>query len=154
MKIKKITFQRAYKLTEAYINPLKGYVGLYFIYTENLLIPYPFSECKLIYIGKSDSKQYSIGKRLRDHLSGSGNLAVHNYARDYKICFTYLNFEIFKSFWRKSIEELENYFINDFLEKFGCYPLCNNRSSFEVGRQTSHVQLEIDWDFFSPKTVH
>lgn len=153
MEIKKITFQRAYELTAAYINPLKGYIGLYFIYTDNLLIPYPFKKSKLIYIGKSDSKQYSIGRRLKDHLAGSGNVAVHNYARDYQISFTYLNFEIFKSFWRKSIEELENYFISDFLEKFGCYPVCNNRSSFEVGRSTSEVQLKIDWDFFSSKTA-
>jgi len=149
MERKKITFHRNYDLAEMYIKTLKGYIGLYFIYMDDLLIPYPFRKSKLIYIGKSDSKQYSIGKRLRDHLSGSGNIAVSNYVKDYQVSFTYLNFEIFKSFWKKSIEELENYFINDFLEKFGCYPICNNRSSFELGRVPSEVQLEIDWSFFS-----
>lgn len=149
MESKKITFPRPYKLTGAAINPLRGYVGLYLIYLDELFIPYPFKESKLIYIGKSDSKQYSIGKRLKDHMSGSGNPAVYNYAKNYPTSFTYLNFEIFKPFWKKSIEELENTFISDFLTKFGSYPICNNKASFEEIRFGYEVQLEIDWDFFS-----
>jgi len=149
METKRVTFSRAYKLTDATINPLKGYVGLYLIYLDNLAIPYPFRESRLIYIGKSDSKQYSIGRRLKDHISGAGNPGVYNYAQKYQLSFTYVNFELVKPFWKNSIEDLENYFINDFLKKFGNYPICNNRSSFEETRLPPEIQLEIDWDFFS-----
>jgi hypothetical protein len=150
MEIKRITFSRAYRLTDAAINPLKGYIGLYLIYLGNLAIPYPFKESRLIYIGKSDSKQYSIGRRLKDHISGAGNPGIYNYAQKYELSFTYVNFELVKSFWKSSIEGLENYFINDFLKRFGNYPICNNKSSIEETRTTSQVQLDIDWDFFSP----
>ncbi|NVL89551.1 MAG: hypothetical protein HWN69_00955 [Desulfobacterales bacterium] len=153
MKTKKITFPRSYKLTPIAINPLKGYIGLYLIYTDEIEIPYPFGQSRLIYIGKSDSKQYSIGGRLKDHISGVGNPAVFNYAQNYPVSFTYLNFEIVKSFWKKSIEELENYFINDFLKIFGCYPICNNRSSFEEIQPPTDIELDINWSFFSPLVV-
>ena len=84
MKIetKKIKFARSYKLTATAVNPLKGYVGLYLIYLDNLRIPYPFNESRVIYIEKSDSKQYNIGGRLKDHMTGSGNTAVYNYAKN------------------------------------------------------------------------
>jgi hypothetical protein len=150
METKRIKFSRAYKLTDVAINPLKGYIGLYLIYLEDLSISYPFKESTLIYIGKSDSKQYSIGRRLKDHMSGSGNPGVYNYAKKYSLSFTYVNLELVKAFWKNSIEDLENYFINDFLKKFGNYPMCNNKSSFEETRIPTDIQLEIDWDFFSP----
>jgi hypothetical protein len=150
METKRITFSRSYKLTETAINPLKGYVGLYLIYLDDLSIPYPFKGSKLIYIGKSDSRQYSIGKRLKDHMSGAGNPGVYNYAKKYSLSFTYVNFELVKPFWKNSIEDLENHFINDFLRQFGNYPICNNKSSFQETRLPNEVQLEIDWDFFSP----
>jgi len=150
METKRITFSRSYKLTETAINPLKGYVGLYLIYLDDLSIPYPFKRSKLMYIGKSDSRQYSIGKRLKDHMSGAGNPGVYNYAQKYPLSFTYVNFELVKPFWKNSIEDLENHFINDFLRQFGNYPICNNKSSFEETRLPNEVQLEIDWDFFSP----
>lgn len=150
METKKISFSRSYKLTSTTVKPLKGYVGLYLIYSDELSIPYPFKESSLIYIGKSDSKQSSIGKRLMDHLSGLGNPAVHNYAQTNPTSFTYLNFELFRSFWKSSIEDLENYFINDFFRNFGCYPVCNNKSSLENQKQLlSEVRLEIDWGFFT-----
>jgi hypothetical protein len=150
METKRIKFSRAYKLTDVAINPLKGYIGLYLIYLEDLSISYPFKESTLIYIGKSDSKQYSIGRRLKDHMSGSGNPGVYNYAKKYSLSFTYVNFELVKPFWKNSIEDLENHFINDFLKQFGNYPICNNKSSFEESRIPMDIQLEIDWDFFSP----
>jgi hypothetical protein len=148
IETKKIKFPRSYKLTATAINPLKGYVGLYLIYLDKLRIPYPFNESRLIYIGKSDSKQYSIGGRLKNHMTGSGNPAVYNYAQKYPVSFTYLDFDIVKSFWNKSIEDLENYFINDFLKTFGSYPICNNKSSFEEIKPPTDIQLEINWDFF------
>jgi hypothetical protein len=153
MDTRKITFSRAYKLTDAAINPLKGYIGLYLIYLDNLAIPYPFKGSRLIYIGKSDSKQYSIGRRLKDHVSGAGNPGVHNYAQKHQLSFTYVNFELVKPFWKNSIEDLENYFINDFLKRFGNYPICNNRSSFEEMALPMEIQLEIDWGFFSPQAA-
>lgn len=149
METKRITFSRAYNFAEVTINPLKGYVGIYLIYLDRLTIPYPFKESRLIYIGKSDSKQYSIGRRLKDHLSGLGNPGVFNYLKQYSLCFTYVNFELVKPFWEKSIEDLETYFINDFLRQFGNYPICNNKSSFEATRIPAEVRLEIDWAFFS-----
>ena len=153
MDTRKITFPRAYKLTDAAINPLKGYIGLYLIYLDNLAIPYPFKESRLIYIGKSDSKQYSIGRRLKDHVSGAGNPGVHNYAQEHQLSFTYVNFELVKPFWKNSIEDLENYFINDFLKKFGNYPICNNKSSFEEMALPMEIRLEIDWGFFSAQAA-
>ena len=153
METKRVTFSRAYKLTDAAINPLKGYIGLYLIYLDNLAIPYPFRESRLIYIGKSDSKQYSIGRRLKDHMSGAGNPGVYNYTQKYQLSFTYVNFELVKPFWKNSIEDLENYFINDFLKKFGNYPICNNKSSFEEITLPAEIHLEIDWSFFSPQTT-
>jgi hypothetical protein len=82
-------------------------------------------------------------------MSGSGNLGVYNYAKIYSLSFTYVNFELVKPFWKNSIEDLENHFINDFLKQFGNYPICNNKSSFEETRIPVDIQLEIDWDFFS-----
>lgn len=65
-----ITFPQDYSLDEASIKLLQGAVGLYFIRLTNLRIAYPFLESGLIYIGMSESRHNSIGRRLRAHLTG------------------------------------------------------------------------------------
>jgi len=149
MEKKKVKFSRSYELNKTSVKPLKGYIGLYLIYLDKTFIQYPFKDSRLIYIGKSDSKDSSIGKRLLDHVSGAGNPAIYNYSRKNRVNFTYLNFELFKRFWSKSIEDLENYFINDFFKNFGCYPICNNKSSDQTDNALEQgIQLEINWNFF------
>ena len=43
------------------IKPLAGLVGLYFIFTTDCEIQYPFKKSKLLYIGMSEKKTNSIG---------------------------------------------------------------------------------------------
>ncbi len=45
------------------IKPLIHLVGLYFIFTKNTQIQYPFKKSRLIYIGMSEKKTNSIGSR-------------------------------------------------------------------------------------------
>ena len=78
-------------------------------------------------------KTNSIGKRLSGHYDGtSGNEGLLNYRKTDGLYFTYLNFEMLKKTWGYRIEDLESYFILDFMDKYGVYPLCNNKSGFEI----------------------
>ena len=59
------------------IKPLAGLVGLYFIFTTDCEIQYPFKKSKLLYIGMSEKKTNSIGSRLTGHFEGkSKNLGL------------------------------------------------------------------------------
>ena len=112
----------------ANIKPLGGIVGLYFIFTQSTLIQYPFNTSSLLYIGMSEKKTNSIGSRLLGHFEGtSKNIGLINYRKEAPLLFAYLNFDILKSNWKYSIEELESYFIQSFVKHFGVYPICNNR---------------------------
>ena len=42
--------------------------------------------------------------------------------------FTHLNFEMLRRLWKQSIEDLESYFILDFVRLYGVYPICNNKT--------------------------
>ena len=53
-----------------------------------------------------------------------------------------------KKIWQYRIEDLESYFILDFLKNYGVYPICNNKSGFEIKRLDVSVNLEIDWEYF------
>src|SRR5438128_2562710 len=87
----KITFPEQYPFDDLSIRYVQGLTGLYFIFLKSLSISYPFQASRLIYIGMSDSRQNSIGNRLRDHKSGqSGNIGIKNYALRYTANFTYL----------------------------------------------------------------
>jgi hypothetical protein len=131
------------------IKPLVGITGLYFIFLENLEIVYPFKKSRLIYIGMSEKRTNSIGNRLSDHCEGnSGNVGIVNYNKIDKLLFTYFNFEMLKNVWEYRIEDLESYFILDFVKRYGVYPICNNKTGFEVLKNEITTVFEIAWRYF------
>jgi hypothetical protein len=132
------------------LKPLNGIVGIYFIFTRSITIQYPFSKSKLIYIGMSEMKTNSIGSRLVGHFEGSSkNLGLVNYRKVEPLYFTYLNFDLLKSDWIHRIEDLESYFIMDFVKQFGVYPICNNKSGFEILKSDLNINFKIDWNYFN-----
>ena len=97
----------------------------------------------------SEKKTNSIGSRLLGHFDGkSKNWGLINYKKIEPLYFTYMNFEMIKEKWNLRIEDLESYFILDFVEKFGVYPICNNKTGFEILNNTLDVKLKIDWEYF------
>ena len=131
------------------ITPLNGIVGLYFIFSANTLIQYPFKKSRLLYIGMSEKKTNSMGSRLTGHFGGkSKNVGLVNYRKIEPLFFTYINFEMLKTFWQLRIEDLESYFILNFVENFGVYPICNNKTGFEVLNNILEVDISIDWNYF------
>ncbi|MBI5374533.1 MAG: hypothetical protein HZA77_03795 [Candidatus Schekmanbacteria bacterium] len=149
MQTFKINFDKQQDFELRNIKPLMGICGLYFICLRETEIPYPFKKSRLIYIGMSEKKTNSIGKRLSDHFEGiSGNEGIVNYKNTEGLYFTYLNFEMLKQIWKRRVEDLESYFILDFLDKYGVYPICNNKSGFEIKKHDVLVSLEIDWKYF------
>lgn len=131
------------------IKPLNGIAGLYFIFSQSIEIQYPFQKSKLLYIGMSERRTNSIGNRLLGHFDGkSKNLGLVNYRKVEPLFFTYINFEMLKNLWQFRIEDLESYFILDFVEQFGVYPICNNKSGFEIQHQTLTSSFKIDWKYF------
>jgi hypothetical protein len=146
----KIFFDTPLQFEPNNIRPLNGIVGLYFIFTQSTSIQYPFRKSKLIYIGMSERKTNSIGSRLIGHHEGtSKNLGLVNYRKVEPLLFTYLNFDVLKADWKHRIEDLESYFILDFVEKFGVYPICNNKSGFEIHKSEIQTEFNIDWNYFN-----
>jgi hypothetical protein len=145
----KIYFDKYQDFESRNIKPLMGICGLYFIFLKKTEIQYPFGKSRLIYIGMSEKKTNSIGKRLSGHYDGtSGNEGLLNYRKTEGLYFTYFNFEMLKRIWSYRIEDLESYFILDFLDKYGIYPICNNKSGFEIKKYDVSITLEIDWKYF------
>jgi hypothetical protein len=145
----KINFDKFQDFAIRNIKPLIGICGLYFIFLKETEIPYPFGKSRLIYIGMSEKKTNSIGKRLSDHFDGvSRNEGISNYKKAEGLYFTYLNFEMLKQIWQHRIEDLESYFILDFLDKYGVYPICNNKSGFEIKRHDVPSMFQINWKYF------
>lgn len=145
----KIFFNKPQEFELKNIKPLMGIIGLYFIFLENIEIQYPFKKSRLIYIGMSEKKSNSIGKRLTGHYDGqSGNEGIVSYRKVNSIFFTYLNFEMLKKIWNRRIEDLESYFILDFLKNYGVYPICNNKTGYEVLKNDLDVNIGIDWKYF------
>ena len=131
------------------IKPLSGITGLYFIFTENIPIQYPFGKSKLLYIGMSEKKTNSIGSRLLGHFDGtSKNVGLVSYRKVEPLRFTYVNMETLNDVWRLRVEDLESYFILNFVEHFGVYPICNNKTGFEVLNNTLDTEFKIDWNYF------
>lgn len=146
----RITFPQQYPLDDLSIRYVQGFTGLYFIFLEGLAIPYPIMASRLIYIGMSDSKQNSIGNRLRDHKSGqSGNIGIMNYALRYKVNFAYLRTDMLKVLGSDKAIELESFFLTSFAAVHGTYPICNNQSgiSFPDSPIDKNAVL-VDWAFF------
>lgn len=131
------------------IKPLNGITGLYFIYSQSIEVQYPFDKSKLLYIGMSERKTNSIGSRLLGHFDGkSKNVGLTNYRKIEPLLFTYINFEMLKSIWQFRIEDLESYFILNFVENYGVYPICNNKTGFEILNNTLSTSFKIDWNYF------
>lgn len=141
------------KFQTSNFTPVMGFVGLYFIYLEDLFIPYPFGNSKLIYIGMSESRINSIGKRLKDHASRrSGNKGIIGYNERWGLNYTYIDYDFLKHiFTSENIEGIETYFLEDFADKFGSYPICNNRRGELDILSKRKDSLNIDWQFFGGK---
>jgi len=131
------------------IKSLSGLTGLYFIFTDKINIQYPFKKSRLLYIGMSEKKTNSIRNRLTGHFDGtSKNMGLINYRKSEKLFFTYINFEMLRKSWSYGIEDLESYFILDFVEKYGVYPICNNKSGYEILDKRLKSNFKIDWSYF------
>ncbi|MEI6866576.1 hypothetical protein [Flavicella sp.] len=144
-----IYFDKPKPFEPSNIKPLNGIVGLYFIFTQSIDIQYPFDKSKLLYIGMSERKTNSIGSRLLGHYDGkSKNLGLSNYRKVEPLLFTYINFEMLKSIWDFRIEDLESYFILNFVKHYGVYPICNNKSGFEILKNKLTTNFKIDWKYF------
>ena len=127
------------------IKPLNGIVGLYFIFSQTIDIHYPFNTSKLLYIGMSERKTNSIGSRLLGHFDGkSKNVGLSSYRE----VFTYLNFEVLKSIWEFRIEDLESYFISDFVKQDGVYPICNNKTGLDISNNVLTTSFKVNWKHF------
>ena len=146
----RIGFFEHYEFDETCIRFVHGTIGLYFIYLGELRITYPFTSSRLIYIGMSESKQNSIGNRLRAHRTGeSGNLAIMNYAARHDARFTYHSLDILKTLGTENVLELESFFLTDFLREHGAYPICNNQSGTAFPESALTTQtISVDWTFF------
>lgn len=131
------------------IRPLNGIAGLYFIFSKSIDINYPFDVSKLLYIGMSEKKTNSIGSRLIGHYDGkSKNVGLSSYREVEPLLFTYINFEMLRSIWEYRIEDLESYFLIDFVKKYGVYPICNNKTGHEILKREIITSFKIDWEYF------
>ena len=145
----KIFFDECKEFEQRNFKALIGICGLYFIFLKETEIPYPLGKSRLIYIGMSEKKTNSIGKRLSEHYEGSsGNIGLIHYRKTEDLYFTYLNFEMLKGIWKYKIEDLESYFILEFVKHYGVYPICNNKSGFGIKEKDVQISLEIDWKYF------
>jgi hypothetical protein len=149
MKNIKINFDVPKKFELDNTKSLGGIVGLYFIFSKSTHIQYPFKKSRLLYIGMSEKKTNSIGNRLTGHFGGkSKNIGLVNYRKVSPLDFTYLNYEMLKNVWSLRIEDLESYFILDFVKNFGVYPICNNKTGFEILKNDLKINFNIDWNYF------
>lgn len=149
--VKEITiyFDSPMDFTPENIRPLNGIAGLYFIFSKSIDINYPFDVSKLLYIGMSEKKTNSIGSRLIGHYDGkSKNTGLSNYRKTEPLLFTYINFEMLRSVWKFKIEDLESYFLLDFVDKYGVYPICNNKTSSEILKNELITSFRINWEYF------
>ena len=135
------------------IKPLAGIVGLYFIFLSKTKIQYPFKKSRLIYIGMSEKKTNSIGVRLTGHYEGkSGNVGLVSYRKVEDLFFTHINFEMLKNIWQYRIEDLESYFILSFVNKYGVYPICNNKTGYSCLFETFKFCKSSLKDFYAGKS--
>ena len=145
-----ITFPQDHRLDQRSIKLVQGTVGLYFIHLTTLKIPYPFVESRLIYIGMSESRHNSIGRRLRAHLTGqSGNYAIRNYAERYPARFAYHSFQLLRNLGANNLYEVESFFLSDFLRVHGAFPICNNQSGWKIAEPTISGEIAVTWEQFA-----
>jgi hypothetical protein len=144
-----IYFDKPMSFELSNIKPLNGIIGLYFIFTSNIQVQYPFGKSRLLYIGMSEKKTNSIGSRLIGNYEGkSKNICLVSYRKVEQLWFTYINIEMLKNIWPFRVEDLESYFILNFTEHFGVYPICNNKTGFEILNNILITEFKIDWDYY------
>lgn len=145
----KILFTHSYNLSEQEIKFVRGVVGIYFIFLTESEIAYPLGSSKLIYIGMSNSKQNSIFKRLGGHLSGqSGNMGISNYAMAQRVKFSFYSAEVLSNYGNENLFDIESFFLSDFLNRYGCYPICNGQSGHKPSEELHLITATVDWSFF------
>ncbi|KAB2710626.1 GIY-YIG nuclease family protein [Brucella intermedia] len=145
----RIIFTQTYNLSEQEIKFVRGVAGLYFIYLTQNVIAYPFAKSKLIYIGMSESRQNSLFKRLGGHLTGqSGNMGIRNYAKTQKLKFAYYSAEVLSNSGNENLFDIESFFLSDFLDRYGCFPICNGQSGHRLSEESSPIAADVDWSFF------
>ena len=145
----RIIFTKNYNLSEQEVKFVRGVAGIYFIFLTNVRIEYPFCPSGLIYIGMSESKQNSIAMRLRGHLTGqSGNAGICNYTKRHSVKFVYYSVEVLRSYGNGNLFDLESFFISDFLEKHGSFPVCNGQAGHQISSNSRKISASVDWDFF------
>lgn len=155
MKNIKIYFNDSKRFIPNNFKTLVGITGLYFIFLNNIQIQYPFKKSKLIYIGMSEKITNSIGNRLQNHYDGnSNNFGIINYKKVDKLLFTFINYEMLKNIWKFRIEDLESYFILDFVKIYGVYPICNNKTGFEITKNNMEISFKIDWIYFEREVIN
>jgi hypothetical protein len=101
----------------------------------------------------SESRINSIGKRLKDHASGrSNNKGIIGYNKRWGINFTYIDYDFLKHiFASENIDAVETFFLEDFANTFGSYPICNNKRG-DLGKLSRKKDSPgIDWQFFGEK---
>lgn len=146
-----ISFLHEYNFDDRSIRFTDGLVGIYFIYLEEFPVVYPFGYSRLIYLGLSESKQNSVGRRLSAHLSGrSGNQCIKNFAARHSVRFTFHTFDLLKNLGSGNLYELESYFLTDFLQYRGAFPICNSQSGIKLLEPSIPDQgVQVDWEYFS-----
>ena len=145
----KIRFEEGRALNLRNAKRYKGVTGLYFIYNTELAMRYPYRFSNLIYIGMSEKSTNSVGGRLQNHLDGtSGNNGLVNYRSANELKVTVLNSQLFEGSWDLGVESLESYFILDFVREYGVYPICNNKSGYDILTLDNLPNISIDWARF------
>ncbi len=145
----RIRFEEGRTLNRRNAKRYKGVTGLYFIYNTEMPIRYPFRSSKLIYIGMSEKRTNSVGRRLQEHMDGtSGNDGLVNYGSANELRVTVLNSQLFDGKWELGVESLESYFILDFVSSYGVYPICNNKSGYDILTSDNVPNISIDWSRF------
>ncbi len=145
-----IGFSEDKPFSERAISFTAGIVGLYFIFLKEVRISYPFESSRLIYIGMSESRQNSIGKRLRSHLTGqSGNRAIKNYASRHEVRFSYYPLRILEGIGTANLSLIESIFLEKFMQSHGAFPICNNQSGVQPTSITRLIEdVIVDWSYF------
>ena len=155
-----IGFVNELRFLDSSIRDLRGTIGLYFIYLLSTRIPYPLKPSRLVYVGMSESRQNSIGNRLRDHVSGqSGNLGLTNFIASKEGRFTFHSLDFLEVAGVTDVWELEYVFLTDFARSFGSHPMCNNQSGIAPDKPLETYalpsqpkeknRLTVDWSFFN-----
>lgn len=121
--------------------------GCYVIFTKGFMIPYPNRNSKVVYIGVSKKTSNGMRNRLESHFFG-GNRGIKNYMEQKGLMFTYIETDWLSKIISAKAEALESYLILDFAEKYGCYPICNNRSEGDLRTQGINLDIEVNWATF------